>query len=112
MTCRKRRDDVKTAGESLLRDQLRRNLFTDGVASGIKLASLLRGDRAERGNMGLRWKQRSYKWKNHESESMEAEPRGGTTRSSYEVSDNGTEQRGCVRELNSMSQPAMGGADE
>jgi hypothetical protein len=35
MTCRKRRDDVKTAGESLLRDQLRRYLFTDGVASGI-----------------------------------------------------------------------------
>ena len=27
MTCRKRRDDVKTAGESLLRDQLRRNLI-------------------------------------------------------------------------------------
>ena len=38
MTCRKRRDDVKTAGESLLRDQLRRCLFTDGVASGIKVA--------------------------------------------------------------------------
>jgi len=38
MTCRKRRDDVKTAGESLLRDQLRRYLFTDGVASGIKVA--------------------------------------------------------------------------
>ena len=38
MTCRKRRDDVKTAGESLLRDQLRRNLFTDGVASGMKVA--------------------------------------------------------------------------
>jgi hypothetical protein len=38
MTCRKRRDGVKTAGESLLRDQLRRYLFTGGVASGIKVA--------------------------------------------------------------------------
>ncbi len=38
MTCRKRRDDVKTAGESLLWDQLRRYLFTDGVASGIKVS--------------------------------------------------------------------------
>jgi hypothetical protein len=38
MTCRKHRDDVKTAGESLLRDQLRRYLFTDGVASGMKVA--------------------------------------------------------------------------
>jgi len=38
MTCRKRRDDVKTAGESLLRDQLWRDLFTDGAASGMKVA--------------------------------------------------------------------------
>ena len=113
MTCRKRRDDVETAGESLLRDQLRRNLFTDGAASGMRGGlSLLRGGRAERGNLGLRCKQRSFKWKNHESESTEAELRGGTTRSSGEVSDNGTERRGCVMELNSMCQPAMGGADE
>ena len=42
MTFRKRRDDVKTAGESLLRDQLRRYLFTDGVASGIKVAGACR----------------------------------------------------------------------
>ncbi len=34
--CRKRREDVETAGESLLRDQLRRNLFTDGAASGMR----------------------------------------------------------------------------
>jgi hypothetical protein len=38
MTCRKRRDDVKTAGESLLRDQLWRDLSTDGAASGMKVA--------------------------------------------------------------------------
>jgi hypothetical protein len=38
MTCRKRRDDVKTAGVSLLRDELRRSLFTDEAASGIKVA--------------------------------------------------------------------------
>jgi hypothetical protein len=38
MTCRKRRDDVETAGESLLRDQPRRNLFTDVAASGMKVA--------------------------------------------------------------------------
>ena len=33
-TCRKRRDDVKTAGESLTREKLRRCLFTD--RSGIR----------------------------------------------------------------------------
>ena len=34
MMCRKRRDDVETAGESLTRDKLRRCLFTD--RSGIR----------------------------------------------------------------------------
>ena len=34
MTCRKRKDDVETAGESLLRDELWRRLFTD--QSGIR----------------------------------------------------------------------------
>ena len=36
LKCRKRRDDVETAGESLLRDKLRRNLFTGGAASGMR----------------------------------------------------------------------------
>ena len=35
LKCRKRRDDVKTVGESLLRDKLRRNLSTGGAASGM-----------------------------------------------------------------------------
>ena len=52
------------------------------------------------------------KWKTHEGESTEAVHRGGTTRSSKEVPDKVTERRGGVVEPNSMSQPAMGGADE
>jgi hypothetical protein len=52
------------------------------------------------------------KWKTHEGESTEAVHRGGTTRSSEEVPDKGMERRGGVVEPNSMSQPAMGGADE
>ena len=71
---------------------------------------MLRGDRAERGNLGLRCEQRSFKWKNHESKSMDAEPRGGTTRSSDEVPDKGMEPRRCVEVPDSTSQPAMGGA--
>jgi RNA-directed DNA polymerase len=39
--------------------------------------------------MGLRCQRRSRKWKNHEGESTEAEPRGGTTRSSGEVPETG-----------------------
>jgi hypothetical protein len=52
------------------------------------------------------------KWKTHEGESTDAVHRGGTTRSSEEVPDKGMERRGGVVEPNSMSQPAMGGADE
>jgi hypothetical protein len=52
------------------------------------------------------------KWKTHEGESTEAVHRGGTTRSSEEVPDKGMERRGGVVEPDSMSQPAMGGADE
>ena len=50
---------------------------------------MLRGGRTERGNLGLRWKRRSHKWKNHEGESTEAEPRGGITRNSEEVPERG-----------------------
>jgi hypothetical protein len=52
------------------------------------------------------------KWKNHKSESTEAEPRGGTTRSSGEVPETGWSEGVVLMELNSMCQPAMGGADE
>jgi len=43
---------------------------------------------------------------------MEAEPRGGTTRSSDEVSETEGSEGVVLMELNSMCQPAMGGADE
>jgi len=52
------------------------------------------------------------KWKPHKGESTAAVHRGGTTRSSEEVPDNGMERRGGGVEPKSMSQPAMGGADE
>ncbi len=52
------------------------------------------------------------KWKNHENESTEAVHRGGTTRSSGEVLEKRMERRGGVVGPDSMSQPAMGGADE
>ncbi|MGB5830732.1 MAG: reverse transcriptase domain-containing protein [Thiohalocapsa sp.] len=40
MRCRKRRDDVKTGGQSLTRDQSGRNLFTAQMASGMKAARM------------------------------------------------------------------------
>jgi hypothetical protein len=38
MRCRKRGDDVKTERLSLLQEEPRGSLFTDWVASGIKVA--------------------------------------------------------------------------
>jgi len=38
MRCRKRRDDVKTEGESLTRDKFGGNLFTVQAASGMEKA--------------------------------------------------------------------------
>jgi len=99
--------------ESLLRDELWRRLFTD--QSGIRHEgglSLLRGDRAERGNLGLRCERRSREWKNHEGESTKAETRGGATCSSDEGLERGWSEEVALWGLDSMSQPAMGGADE
>jgi hypothetical protein len=111
MKCRKRRDDVKTA-ESRCR----------GISSG---EACLRTER----HPALRWPEsigrrlsgtwepvapmltKKLKWKNHESESTDAESRGGTTRSSEEVPETGGSEGVVLMELNSMCQPAMGGAD-
>ncbi len=40
MTCRKRRNDVETAGESLTRDEFRRCLFTDRSGKRAQIAAL------------------------------------------------------------------------
>jgi hypothetical protein len=52
------------------------------------------------------------KWKNHEGESRDAEPRGGTTRNSGEVPETGRSEGVVLMGPNSMCQPEMGGADE
>ncbi len=55
MTCRKRRDDVETAGKSLTRDELRRQPVYG--LSGIRHEGgliLPRGGETERGNLRLR----------------------------------------------------------
>ena len=78
--CRKRRDDVKTVGESLLREQLRRNLFTDGAASGM------------RGGLSLPRRRLSGTWEPETSMQTEKpqveEPRGRE----YGSGDSGAEQ--------------------
>lgn len=60
---------------------------------------------------------KKFKWKNHESESTNAESRGGTTRSNDEVLETGWSEGVVLWSQNSMSQPLSvvsmtGGADE
>jgi hypothetical protein len=76
---------AKTAERKLLRDELRRNLFTDGVASGMRGGlSLPRGGSVERGNLNFDANGEATSGQNHEGESTDAEFRGGSSRSSDE----------------------------
>ena len=49
------------------------------------------------------------KWRPHESESTDAEHRGGLTRSSDEAAVMVVERRGWIVQLCLIDQPAMGG---
>jgi hypothetical protein len=110
--CRKRRDDVKTAGVSLLRDQaptkpvygrsgIRHErwpeLAKEAVERNVGTWDFdANGEATSGSTTRARVRMRSL--------------RGGAACSSYEVPDKGMERRRCVREPNSMSQPVMGGA--
>src|ERR1700730_1040650 len=88
------------------------NLLTGGAASGM------------RGGLSLPMRRLSGTWESEtamQTEKLQVEAtvrarvrmrslRGGTTCSSEEVPDKGMERRRCVKEPDSMSQPAMGGA--
>ena len=95
MTCRKRMDDVKTAGNRYCGNSSGEACLRTERHPALRWLELARGGRAERGNLGLRCERRSHKWKNHEGESTEAEPRGGATRSSDEVLETGWSD--CVK---------------
>jgi hypothetical protein len=108
MTCRKRRDDVKTGVESLLRDQRGGDPLTARAASGIKVARvrfwLERGTWEPVASM-LREK---LKWKPHESQSTDAGHRDGWARSSVEGPVMGLERRGPIIPFRRQVNPVMG----
>jgi hypothetical protein len=81
LKCRKRRDDVKTAGESLLWDKLRRNLSTGGAASGM------------RGGLSLPKRRLNGTWE-PETPMLTEKPQVQETRGrEYGGGDSGAEQR-------------------
>lgn len=95
MTCRKRRNDAKTGGESLLRDESGGSLLTAQMASGMKAARtrirLLCGTCEPVAPM----RREKRKWKPHERESTNAGHRDGAIRSSEEGLVMRLERRGC-----------------
>jgi hypothetical protein len=108
MTCRKRRDDVKTGVESLSRDQRGGDPLTARVASGIKVArvrSWLEQGTWEPVASMLR---EEPKWKPHEGQSTDARHRGGWACSSVEVPVMGMERRGPITQFSSSDQPSNG----
>jgi hypothetical protein len=108
MTCRKRRDDVKTGVESLSRDQRGGDPLTARVASGIKVArvrSWLEQGTWEPVASMLR---EEPKWKPHEGQSTDAGHRGGWACSSVEVPVMGMERRGPITQFSSSDQLSNG----
>jgi hypothetical protein len=89
MTCRKRRDDVETAGSRYCGNSL------DEACLRAGWHPALRWPESVGWRLSGTWEPRApmltekFKWKNHESESTDAESRGGTTRSSDEVLETG-----------------------
>ena len=108
MTCRKRKDDVKTGVESLPRDQRGGHPLTARVASGMKVAPVRSW--LERGT----WEpvasmpREKPKWKTHEGPSTDARHRGGWARSSGEGPVMGLERRGPIIPFRRRDNPAMG----
>jgi hypothetical protein len=108
MTCRKRRDDVKTGVESLPRDQRGGDPLTARVASGMKVARV-------RSRLGyVTWEpvasmpREEPKWRSHEGQSTDAGHRGGWACSSVEVPVMGMERRGPITRFRRRVNPAMG----
>jgi hypothetical protein len=109
MTCRKRRNGVKTGGESLLRDKSGRHLSTAQMASGMKAA------RTRSRLLCGTWEpvtpmpRERRKGQPPECLSTDAGYRDGATRSSGEGPVKGLERRGCPIRLGTREQLATGG---
>lgn len=94
MTCRKRRNGVKTRAQSFSWDKFWRYPFTARAASGVKVASV------RFRLMYVTWEpvasmlKEPSKWRSHKDLSTDARHRGGLTRSSVEGSVMDLERRG------------------
>jgi hypothetical protein len=109
MKCRKRRDGVKTGGESLPRDQSGGNLSTAQAASGMKAARMRSRLLCGTWEPVTPMPREERKGKPPKRASTDAGYRDGATCSSDEGPVTGLERRGCPIRPEAMRQPAMGG---
>ena len=77
MTCRRRRNDVKTGVESLLRDQRWGDPLTASVASGMKVARVRFWLEHGTWEPVASMPREKPKWRSHEGRSTDAGHRGG-----------------------------------
>jgi len=110
MTCRKRRDDVKTGRESLSRDQSGGNLSTAQAASGMKAARMRSRLLCGTWEPVTPMPREERKGKPPKRASTDAGYRDGATCSSDEGPVMGPERRGCPIRSGQRRQPAMGGS--
>jgi hypothetical protein len=108
MTCRKRRNDVKTGVESLSRDQRGGDPLTARVASGIKVARVRSWLEQGTWEPVASMPREKPKWKPHEGQSTDARHRGGWACSSVEVPVMGMERRSPITPFRRRVNPAMG----
>ena len=109
MRCRKRMDDVKTGGKSLLRDKVGGCLLTARSASGIKVAGTRSGLLCGTWEPVVPITREIRKRQNRERLSTDAAHRDGVASSSEEGSVMGPERRGHPNWLGSGEQPEAGG---
>src|SRR5215469_8849723 len=108
MTCRKRKDHVKTGVESLPRDQRWGDPLTASVASGMKVARVRSWLEHGTWEPVASMPRETPKWKPHEGQSTDAGPRGGWARRSVQGPVMGLERRGPITQLRREVNPAMG----
>jgi hypothetical protein len=108
MTCRKRKDDVKTGVESLSRDQRGRDPLTARVASGIKVARVRSWLEQGTWEPVASMRREEPKWKPHKGQSTDARHRGGWACSSVEVPVMGMERRSPITPFRRRVNPVRG----
>ena len=99
ITCRKRRDDIKTMESRCHGTSLGETCLRPKRYPVWRWHDLVGGCYMERGNLNALMQTEKFKRKKREDESRKVEFRGGTTRSSDEAIVMKVERRGCHSEV-------------